>query len=53
MMVVEIDNKEYICNDIEVKVHSKTVYNKDKHPTFAMVGKCNSFEFTNNKMTIK
>ena len=52
-MVVEIDNKEYICCDIEVNVPCKTIYNVGKHPTFAMVGECNSFEFITNKMILK
>jgi hypothetical protein len=52
MMVVEIDNKEYVCNDIIVNVPSKTVYNLDKHPTFAMVGECKSYEFLNHKMIL-
>jgi hypothetical protein len=53
MMVVEVDNKEYICNDIEVNVPSKTLYSEGKHPTFAMVGECNSYEFFNKKIIIK
>ena len=53
MMIVEVGNKQYICNDIEVNVSSRTEHKKDEHPTFAMIGECNSFEFFNNKMILR